>query len=289
MMLLDLILAVYRKVDKHRILFPWAVKKTFHINGIALVGDRLDPGFMVYPKHYDEAVNKFYQLVAQEHHPSIVLDIGANYGFISCILNKYLKNAVFVAVEPNQRLIPYLEKNLYYNDVYSIIVNAVCTDHTNETVDFFINPSGSQDSRVIGKKGWKKQPVKAVSIDSILYHKLAMDETVFIKTDTQGWEGYVYKGGKEFFANNNKWLMRMEFCPVLLEYHNTDPLLFLSELVSKYDVVDINSPAYTTPSIDYLFQCPLKLDQLDNFISYVNSLKEKNIGWTDILIRPKKL
>ena len=285
MMLLDLLLAVYRKIDKHRILFPWAANKTFHINGITLVGDRLDPGFMVYPKHYDEAVNRFYELVAREYNPSIVLDIGANYGFISCILNKYLDDTVFIAVEPNKKVFKFLEKNFYYNNVDGMVVNAVCGYRSKDTVDFFINPNGSQDSRVFGKKGWKKQSVKSVSIDSTIFHQSGV---VFIKTDTQGYEKYVYKGGENFFKSNNKWLMRMEFCPVLLEHHGTDPLTFLAELVRKYDVVDINSPAYTTPSLDYLFQNPLKLEQLENFISYVNSLKEKNIGWTDILIRPKK-
>jgi len=285
-MLLDLLLAVYRKIDKHRVLFPWAINKTFHINGITLAGDRLDPGFMAYPKHYDEVVNRFYELVAQEHHPDIILDIGANYGFITCILHKYVKDAIFVVVEPNQRVLPFLKKNVYYNGVRGWVVNAICGECNKDAVDFYINPSGSQDSRVKGKRGWKKQSVPSVAIDSIL--KRNMNNTVFIKTDTQGYEEYVYRGGKEFFANNNKWLMRMEFCPILFEHHGTNPLKFLSELVSKYDVVDINSPAYTTPSLDYLFQCPLKLEQLNNFISYVSSLKEKNIGWTDILIRPKK-
>ena len=284
-MILELLLAVYRRIDKHRVLFPKGIRKQFHINGITLVGDRLDPGFMLYPKHYDDVVNRFYELVAQEHNPSIVLDIGANYGFISCILNKYLKDTLFIAVEPNKKVFKFLEKNFYYNNVDGMVVNAVCGYRSKDNVDFYINPNGSQDSRVLGKKGWKKQSVKAVSIDSTIFHQ---NDAVFIKTDTQGYEEYVYRGGKEFLTTNNKWLMRMEFCPVLFEHHGTDPLKFLSEFVSKYDVVDINSPAYTTPSLDYLFQNPLKLEQLVNFISYVNSLKEKNIGWTDILIRPKK-
>jgi FkbM family methyltransferase len=284
-MLLDLLLNVYRKIDKHRVLFPKPVRKQFDINGITMYGDMIDPGFMVYPKHYDETVNNFYKLVAQNFNPDLVIDIGANYGFVSCIMAQYQKNALYIAIEPNKRVFPFLCQNLKANvDRYSTR-NAVCGDSIKNEVDFYLNPRGSQDSRVIGKIGWKKQVIPQIKIDSLIAET---EFKVFIKTDTQGYEKFVYDGGKMFFDHSDKWLMRMEFCPVLFRHHDTDTIAFLIDLISKYDVVEIRSPQYNAPSLDYLFANPLSKYDAFNFITYVNALKEGNIGWTDILIRPKK-
>ena len=115
-MILELALAVYRKIDPHQILFPKGISKFRNINGIMLKGNMLDPSFALYEQHYDETVNRLYSLIATEHNPDLVIDIGANYGFISFILKQYLPDSTYILIEPNKKLIPYLMFNNYINN-----------------------------------------------------------------------------------------------------------------------------------------------------------------------------
>ena len=265
-------------------LFVKDIDKNLNINGIKFVVNMLDKGGWVYKQHPDEVVSKFYKLMTDEYYPDIVIDIGANYGFISLITAQYLPCAEFIAVEPNLKVTPYLKRNFEMNNINGVIWECVAGDKRT-TGDFYINPRSSQDSRVTGKKGWKKQPVGKVLIDSLLAGDY--EKTVFIKSDTQGYEEYVFLGGLDFLTTNNKWIMRMEFCPALLEFNGTDASKFLSFLVNNFDVTDIGQVPYNTKSISSLFENKLTESDVDDYIQYVNKLKRNNVGWTDILIKPK--
>lgn len=266
-------------------LYNKGLDKNLDINGVDLVVNMFDRGGWVYKKHPDEVVSKFYQLIAEEYNPDIVLDIGANYGFISLITAQYLPKTKFIVVEPNKNITPYLKRNIASHLINAEVYECVAGDERT-TGEFHINPRSSQDSRVIGKKRWEAQPVGKVTIDYLLIND--HDKTVFIKTDTQGYEEFVFCGGINFLQTNNKWIMRMEFCPALFKFHGTNTKAFLTFLINDFEVVDMGYIPYNTESISSLFDNKLTFADIDKFIEYVNKLKRNNDGYIDILIRPKQ-
>ena len=279
---------LYRKIDKYEWLFPNGINRILDINGIKLCIDRLDLASNAYKTQHYEVISPLYRLIRDELNPFFCLDIGANYGFISAIMAKTMPDAIIYALEPNERLIPYIYENFKLNHATDrkIIRNAMCGLEVSLEHDFFINPKGSQDSRVKGEKGWKKKVVSSTTIDSILGEGT---RPVFIKIDTQGYEREIMNGGEKFFNHNNNWLVKMEFAPYLLEHNDTCPIGFLHNLISNYDVSELpGTIPYCTKSLNDLFVNKISLGDYEYFIEYVRKLKANNRGWLDLLIRPKK-
>jgi FkbM family methyltransferase len=274
------LIEVYKRIDKHQRLFPHGIEKLIEVNIIKLYVNKLDSGGMAYENQYEETVNVLYRLIADECKPKVVLDIGANYGFISLVIAQYLPYAWYVAIEPNKKLIPYLEKNL--KELNGTVINAICGDKYG-VHDFYINYLNSQDCRVIGLPEWEMQPVNEITIDSLIEY---LDEFVFIKIDVQGYEERVIRGGKKFFDLNNNWIMKMEFAPTWLEFHGTDYRKFLQMLVDKYDVAELTVLSFNIKSLDDIFRH--KITDIEPFLNHIMKLKKNNTGWRDLLIRPKK-
>lgn len=271
-----------------RLFYPNGRNELLDLNGIKLLIDTLDGNSGAYKRQHHEVISPLYRLIRDELKPFLCLDIGANYGFISTIMAKTIPDAIIYAIEPNERLIPYIYENLRINHTTDrrIIRNAMCGLEVNDDHDFFINPNGSLDSRVIGEKGWKRVVVPSTSIYSILNDNT---RPVFIKIDTQGYEKEIMYGGEKFFNHNNDWLVKMEFAPYLLEHHGTCPVGFLHYLSVSYEVTELPPIIpYNTKSIDSLFYNSITIDNYCDFIEYVRKIRAKNRGWVDLLIRPKQ-
>ena len=89
-------------------------------------------------------------------------------------------------------------------------------------------------------------------------------------------------------SNHGGWLMKMEFGPDWLESQGTQPLEFLNHLVDHFAVVEC--PArfrFKGDGIDRLFAEPLASEETGRFLSHVVSLDDRDMGWCDLLIRPR--
>lgn len=267
------------------------IKETRLINGIYLIINKLDKGGLAYLSRnsYKEVINPLYRLINALYSPEIVLDIGANYGFISNIYANVFKNAEIIAVEPSKKLCKYIEYNKKINKSSNItIYRAICDEQNNLKKDFCINPLHSQDNRVKGESIlWKKEKVKTVTIDSILESKGKFN-FAYIKIDTQGFEKSVFLGAENYLTNNNNWLIKTEFCPICLEKQGTNPSEFLHFLISKYDVVDYyDNICFKENSIDQLFRNKLDINDIDSFLNHIVNFDQQCIGWVDLLVRQK--
>ena len=263
------------------------VSKTVEINGIKLCINPIDRGGRTYitGHPYKEAIDPLYKLIKKEFNPSLVLDIGANYGFISMICAKYFPGAWIIAIEPDKRLCRYIKKSSTANLQYVEVINAICDKEAGIEKSISLNPVNSMDNRVKPPfRLWREKQVETVSID---YLVSLMDpiKTVFIKTDTQGYEGHVIRGGEKFLTTNKNWLMKAEFAPQLLLQHGTDPVEFLKYLINRYDVVDYHGTSHNEAGINDLFLG--KITDAYRFIEYVTKRNHSDLGWIDLLIRPK--
>lgn len=276
---------LYNKIDNHHRLFPKGINQITKISNINLKTNILDFGGLFYGKQQHESSNILFKLVDKELHPNVILDIGANYGYISICMAQWMPYAKLIAVEPNKKLIPYIVDNFDNNNIYNYqIINAVCGILNSVYYPFYINHKNSQSCRVSGEATWQPQSIPMLTMDKILRNCQA---PIFIKTDTEGYEEHVVKGGYGFLSSNKQWLMRMEFSPSLLRLNDTNPDDFLYELVSDFDVTELPSIIpYYTKSINDLFQNKIKVD-IRRFVQYVENLQEDGKGWLDLLVKPK--
>lgn len=286
------LVGLYLKLDKKKILYPKGKERIKDFGQIKLKSDVLDGGGYHYydsEKSYQEISSKLYDLINDALLPKFVLDIGANYGFISSVAALKMPQAKIIAVEPSEKLIPYIEANFESNKLKNYeILNSLCGNTVSDSHDFAINPYSSQDNRVVSPDAnWVSKKISMVSIDSILGNINANDG-VFIKIDTQGFEEKVFEGAEVFLGSHKKWIIKTEFAPHWLKAQRTDPAKFLSKLVAKYDVAELpDNITYFTKNIDTLFENKVTSADIVKFVNHIENTNDKELGWCDLIIRSK--
>jgi FkbM family methyltransferase len=261
------------------------------IHGISLLVDGSDPGGLQYDSRpsFEMAVDYLYDQIAECLDPSLVLDIGANYGFTANVFAKYFPKAQLVLVEPSPRLQPYIHMNLKKNGVERYdLIGGICSDVASSAVEFALNPSGSQDNRVRGEnESWTKVKVPAVTISNILKERCD-GGNVFIKIDTQGFESQVFRGGMDYLSQQKNWMIMTEFAPYWLKSQGNSPEELLEFLVGNFIVVE--QPVRTRFRGDVLmklFRDPLVKEDITAFTRHIVSLNKRDLGWCDLLVIPR--
>ena len=262
------------------------IKRTRRFNGVSLTINGIEKGGKAYfgKNSYGEVINPFYSLIQRLYNPEIVLDIGANYGFLSCVYANVFKNAKVIAVEPSKKLCKYIHLNRKNNSNDITVLRAICDKREGDIKDFSISPLNSQDNRVKGDSiFWLKEKLFTTSIDSILLKRKPFN-FVFIKIDTQGYELEVFWGAEEYLLCHSNWLIKTEFAPFWLKKQGTNPQMLLEYLVNNFDVVDFKEMSFKEYSINSLFKNKLNMEDVEPFINYIIDTDNKELGWTDLLI-----
>lgn len=168
-----LFVLMYHRLDKKKRIFPNGIKRRLEFGQVKLDTDILDlGGYLAYKtrKSYEECSSVLYPLVNKDYNPKLVLDIGANYGFISVLCAIKMPQAKVLAVEPSKKLIPYIEQNFRLNNVTNYeIIKAICGKSDLNSYNFSINPTSSQDNRVLKpESNWSSETIGMTCIDTVL-------------------------------------------------------------------------------------------------------------------------
>ncbi|CAA6812780.1 MAG: Teichoic acid export ATP-binding protein TagH (EC [uncultured Sulfurovum sp.] len=272
----------------------WLPKKNINkdilINDVSLTVNSLDKSALTYggKTSYEELNSELYSDIQKYFNPSVIFDIGANYGFTSIVFAKAFPKAEIVLVEASSDLCNYINKNLScnINNTYTLH-NAICAENFDEKRKFSLNPSGSQDNRVVAENDrWGQEVIPTISLDKLfeMYHS----DFYFIKIDTQGYEENVFHGGENYLVKNNNWLIKTEFAPYWLRSQGTNPHEFLKELISKYNVVELPMRnKFKNDSLNDILRNTIQLEEVDMFISYIIGHNQNDRGWCDLMVYPK--
>jgi len=217
--------------------------------------------------------------------PVAYIDVGANYGFTALAHHYFNPTALIIAVEPSPVLQSILSRNL--SSIPSTLlkmVPAILGASTGEAVEFAINPTHSQDSRVKGEPGWRTTSVSATTLSTLMMNH-APKGCTYIKIDTQGFEESVFAGAA-VLDERNDWIIKTEFAPAWLIKHGTNPTTFLEGLCRKYVVCELSKRTrFKADSLDELKRGALKPGEAAQFVKYIQSLSGGE-GWCDLLILP---
>lgn len=263
--------------------------KTLQIHDLKLFvldENKSDAGWYLQRKTFEERHSLLYPLLQRSGFRTFI-DVGANYGFISMLARRALPQAFILSIEADPRLAELIGQNFQLNgldlpEVINVIVGeAACQDST-----FSLNPNSSLDNRV-SITGWKAVPVPTRSVGALLDDRPIMGP-VFIKIDTQGYEPKVLAGLEHWLAGRTDWLIKMEYAPNWLQSQGHDPLSLLEYLADRYDIIEYPERLrYNTLTLNDLFDKQIQTSQLAHFLQYVVSLNQNQLGWVDLMVRPK--
>lgn len=266
------------------------LKEIINFKEYKLTIDDTDSGGLMYDSKgsYEEINNKLYQEIEDLFAPDVIIDVGANYGFMSIVLFKYFSNAKIIAIEASYKLINFIELNFKDNNINKFqIINAICAEKSSELRDFSQNPWGSQDNRVIGEnENWKTDRINTVSLNDI-FHK-NNGKFYFIKIDTQGYEENVFRGAHNFLTLHDNWIIKTEFAPYWLESQGSNPKKFLEYLVDNFIVCEIpNRIRFKGDTLRALIANRLLNNDISLFIEFIINHNKNKKGWCDLYVFPK--
>ena len=238
-------------------------------------------------RYWQEAAHPFFSDICRLFAPTHIIDIGANYGGVAAIAGHYMKDARIVCIEPSQKLIEFIEYNLFSNSIRNFeVINAVASDKSDEKVEIRLHPISSADNRAAGgKDDWKVEYVTSISLKDVIEAQTNI-KSIFIKIDTQGYEPKIFDIN---FMRSLRipWICKLEFSPRHMEEAGLDPKAFLEDLVSHFSVCefeDKNSFLYRLE--DNLVKRLVPAD-IDSFMKYCVGLWRNNLGQVDLLIYNK--
>ena len=134
-----------------------------------------------------------------------IVDVGANIGRVSRVLNHIFPTALLFAFEPNKELIPQISKRIKSKKL--TIETVALTDKVGQiTLQTYPNSALSSTLAFtnLGEKdrnpthtNAKKIPVETTTLDHYFQTK-KLQGNILLKIDTEGAEGIILKGGKKF-------------------------------------------------------------------------------------------
>lgn len=152
-----------------------------------------------------------------------ILDIGANIGYISLLLEKLFSDITIYAFEPIPDIFQILKKNIEINNSKNINIYNYGLSDSKKTIDFFYYPEGSCNSSMANLS--KREDVVKIKSqiekmdDFVKNTNISID---FIKCDVEGAEILVFKGGQNTINKNKpviytellrKWSKEFNYCP----------------------------------------------------------------------------
>jgi FkbM family methyltransferase len=153
------------------------------------------------------------------------VDVGANEGFI-CVPAARLTGPTgrVVAVEPQTRLQPVLERNFALNAVRVETHAIAISDHAG-TAELQLAPDMNNSSTGFSaatRYPLRKQPTEMLTLSTLLT-RLGIDGPFVLKMDIESWEHEAILGSPELFREHRVRALFLELHPELLQRRGLDP------------------------------------------------------------------
>lgn len=163
---------------------------------------------------------------------SVILDIGANIGWYSLNLSKYVPSGKIIAFEPVPRTFWLLKKNIELNGVRNVqLRNTGLSDKKGE-FEFYYNPklTGATSLRNLGTGRGRKVKCKVERLDDIA--PILPPRIDFIKCDVEGAELFVIRGALNILKKTKPvlFLEMLRKWSAKFEYHPNDIIELLGTL-----------------------------------------------------------
>jgi FkbM family methyltransferase len=190
-----------------------------------------------------------YAMVSKIKDIKTVLDIGANVGYFSYMINSQYPNSKVVAVEPVPFTFKTLSKNLKH------FKNTKCLNYAVSSTQGELSMSVDENQSFLGKVSMEGNvKVKAETLDNIFFKNFKQLD--LLKIDVEGFEAEVLKGGMSTLKNT-KYLMIEVTIKDNTKYSFSSLISMLNSKDFNYQLIAIrsfNKPTDTVDATDLFFK-----------------------------------
>ncbi|MCM3409688.1 FkbM family methyltransferase [Metabacillus litoralis] len=185
-------------------------------------------------------LTSFWKEAVMNFKPTIVLDVGVNYG--ECIFStNYDKEVKIYGFEANERLIPFIEcsRDEHKNKEQIKIIHALASDQTKPKQSFYVNSMWSGTSSGVTRKMNKaieRQTIDSIKVDSLFTDHELLQERVLFKVDVEGFEAFVLNGMERLIQESKSCLGFIEFDSHYIRKSGTDIEDFLLFLEKHFEI-----------------------------------------------------
>lgn len=203
--------------------------------------------------------SKFLQENIKLGDEDIAIDIGANLGWYSVLLNRVSESGSLIfAFEPDPNNFELLKFNVTKNDCSNIKAYNKAASDKSATLSLYKYPEKNRGRHsLLPQKNAKKIDVSAVCLDQFLDAELH-SRVKFIKIDIEGYEFYALRGALNILKYCP--MIMMEFSPHLYPEtsHATELVHFMANLEfvpkllmhGKLEEIDLDSLICETKQVD---------------------------------------
>jgi FkbM family methyltransferase len=165
-----------------------------------------------------------------------ILDVGANIGLFSCVAGKAMPaGGAIYAFEPVAENAKYFRQNLLNNHLTNVeLIESAVGQEVGE-LDLFISTESIANHSASSRhsRGSESVSVPMTSVDAFVTSR-GIGHVDLIKTDVEGYDGYVLKGAVETIKRHQPTIF-IEYDPTGLKYCDFEPADFADLLFSTYD------------------------------------------------------
>ena len=154
---------------------------------------------------------------------NIVVDLGANIGYFTCLLAKIVgEDGKVFAFEPDPRNLKLLRRNIQENNYKNVIIADKAVSDVNGSCTLYSSQKKFGANRIFESKKNQTQdfiPIKSetICLDDYFEKQNLLKKIDFIKIDIEGSEFRAFNGMKKILELNNNLKIFTEIAPSLLE------------------------------------------------------------------------
>ncbi len=154
---------------------------------------------------------------------NIVVDLGANIGYFTCLLAKIVgEGGKVFAFEPDPRNLKLLRRNIQENNYKNVIIADKAVSDVNGSCTLYSSQKKFGANRIFESKKNQTQdfiPIKSetICLDDYFEKQNLLKKIDFIKIDIEGSEFRAFNGMKKILELNNNLKIFTEIAPSLLE------------------------------------------------------------------------
>lgn len=228
----------------------------------------LSPWFIA-TGHFEPALSDY--LRAEIAADSRCIDVGANFGFFTCLMARFARDGRVAGIEPDRRMWELVRDNIAINHLpHAVAIEAAAGAEDGEMTLYrrttrsgntSIVPADPAFTALMGEAPAAPFAVRALRLDALVDADFA-GRLDFMKVDVEGAEPLVFDGAAGTIARNPQLAVVMEWSPGQIRAAGFDVAAFLRSLaghgLKAHDMVSVPAPRRATRLV------PLSYDELLN-------------------------